>query len=381
MRKDTERGCAVMRILGNINGIIACCISLLAVCAGSSQSQQFSSLFKVESDEKFGFADRNGKTIVPPQFDDAGDFSEGLAYVAQGGKYGFLDSKGNLVIKPRYQRTKSFSEGRAAVRIDNKWGFIDRAGQLVIPATFYACNSFSESLALVLMERPPLNLPKGVFFGPGAEVSVKSKRLGYIDLGGKVKVTLALEGEVRGKVTKEGFDPDYIVYPKSFSEGLAPVLVSGQWGFLDTTGNLAIPPKFKEIHGFSESVAGVQMLDSSCGFIDKTGNMVIPGPFQSVCSFSEGTACVEARGKWGYIDGRGKAVIPYAYDEALPFSNGYAAVKKGSKWGYIDAKGSKAISFKFDLALPFGEGLAKVFVEGKQVYIDKTGKQIISSSQ
>jgi hypothetical protein len=374
-------GCGIMKILNLVTKTVICVITLLAIGVGNLRSQQIPSLFKIESDSKYGFMDINGKVIVRPQFDVAGDFSEGLALVAQGGKYGFLDSTGNVVIKLQYQLAKSFSQGRAAVRIDDKWGFIDKTGRLVIPATYYACDSFSDSLALVLMERPALHLPNGVFFGPGAEVSVKSKKLGYIDLNGKVKITLTIEGEVRGKVTKEGFAPDYIVYPKSFSDGLAPVLVSGQWGFLDTSGNVAIPPKFREIHGFSESLAGVQVLDSSCGYIDKTGNTAIPGPFVSVCSFSEGIACVEIRGKWGYINSSGKVLIPLAFDEALPFSHGFAAVKKGSKWGYIDARGSTAIPFKFDLALPFGDGVAKVFAEGKQLYIDKTGKQIFSSTR
>jgi hypothetical protein len=358
-----------------------CCITLLALWTGNSQSQQFSSLFKFERNSKYGFADHNGKIIAPPQFDDAGEFSEGLAFVALSGKYGFLDASGTLVIKPQYQLAKSFSQGRAAVRIDTKWGFIDKTGRLVIPAIYYACDSFSDSLALVLTERPALNLPAGVFFGPGAEVSVKSKKLGYIDPNGKMKIALTIEGEVRGKVTKEGFAPEYIVYPKGFSEGLAPVMDSGQWGFLDTSGKIAIPPKFKEIHGFSEAIAGVQLADSSCKYIDKTGNMAIPGSFESVCSFSEGTACVEARGKWGYITKSGRVLIPLAFDEALPFSHGYAAVKKGSKWGYIDTKGATAIPFKFDLAFPFGDSLAKVFAEGKQLYIDKTGKQIFSSDR
>jgi len=370
-----------MRIPNKFIAFIICSLSILTICSKNSEPQPFSILFRIDSDSKYGFADHNGKTIVPPQFDDAGEFSEGLAYVAQGGKYGFVDSAGNLVLKPQYQLAKPFSQGRAAVRINNKWGFIDRSGQLAVPATFYACNSYSDSLALVLLEQPVLSLPRGVTFGPGAEVSVKSKKFGYIDLNGKLKISLNLEGEVRGKVSKEGFDVEYVVYPRSFSEGMAPVLVSGQWGFIDTTGKIVVPPKFKETHGFAQSLAGVQMPDDSSAYIDKTGSFAIPGPFASVCSFSEGTACVESRGKWGYINNLGKYVIPLAFAEALPFSHGCAAVKKGSKWGYIDEKGSTIIPFKFDYALPFGDGLAKVFLGGKQIYIDKTGKEIFPSSR
>ena len=43
-------------------------------------------------------------------------------------KYGFIDKNGSFVIPPQYERARSFYEGRAAVQLNKKWGFIDKNG-------------------------------------------------------------------------------------------------------------------------------------------------------------------------------------------------------------------------------------------------------------
>ena len=42
----------------------------------------------VKLGNKFGYIDKSGKVKVNPQFDSAGDFSDGLALVALGRRYG-----------------------------------------------------------------------------------------------------------------------------------------------------------------------------------------------------------------------------------------------------------------------------------------------------
>ncbi|ECL3693363.1 WG repeat-containing protein, partial [Campylobacter coli] len=49
---------------------------------------------------KWGFIDKSGKFIVKPKFDEAWDFSEGLAAVGLNGKWGFIDKNGEFAIEP-----------------------------------------------------------------------------------------------------------------------------------------------------------------------------------------------------------------------------------------------------------------------------------------
>jgi WG containing repeat len=56
---------------------------------------------------------------IPPQFNIAYEFSEGLAPVKIGtgcelcGKWGFIDKTGKVVIEPRFEAVNDFSEGLA----------------------------------------------------------------------------------------------------------------------------------------------------------------------------------------------------------------------------------------------------------------------------
>ena len=53
---------------------------------------------------------------IPPQFEEADSFSEGLARVKSGNKWGYIDKTGKLVIQPQLDEANSFSEGVALVR-------------------------------------------------------------------------------------------------------------------------------------------------------------------------------------------------------------------------------------------------------------------------
>jgi hypothetical protein len=65
---------------------------------------------------KNGYFDLSGKLCVKPQFDDAGNFSEGFAPVTMGQNCGYIEKSGEYVIKPQFQSCGGFSEGVAPVR-------------------------------------------------------------------------------------------------------------------------------------------------------------------------------------------------------------------------------------------------------------------------
>src|SRR5438309_669023 len=97
--------------------------------AASAQAHSPEVLLIVENG-KYGYIDKTGRVVIEPQFTNAGEFSEGLAYVEINDLYGFIDTTGSLVIPPQFDEVESFSEGRAAVsNSSGKWGFIDRDGK------------------------------------------------------------------------------------------------------------------------------------------------------------------------------------------------------------------------------------------------------------
>ena len=79
--------------------------------------------------DKHGFADKDGKLIVPLIYDEAMTFSEGMAAVKQDGKWGFLDSTGKLVVPLKYTDAMSFHNNLAIVSNGSSYGFIDKTGK------------------------------------------------------------------------------------------------------------------------------------------------------------------------------------------------------------------------------------------------------------
>src|SRR2546426_190067 len=145
-----------------------------------------------------------------------------------------------------------------------------------------------------------------------------------------------------------------------FSDGLAQVMINGQWAYIDQTGNVIIDlkdmPKIDLIHPFSEGMAGI-IVDNKFGAIDKTGKLVIKLQFDDAGRFSEGLSAVRSGGKWGYVDTSGHMVINPQFDDADYFSGGLARVAIGGKVGRM-------------LITEVGE------IRGKVGYIDKTGKYV-----
>ena len=66
----------------------------------------------------------NIQWMIEPQFDGAGNFSEGMAGVEKDGKIGYINKEGKIVIEPQFDYADGFSEGMARVKKIGKWGFI-----------------------------------------------------------------------------------------------------------------------------------------------------------------------------------------------------------------------------------------------------------------
>src|SRR6476620_8297777 len=102
-------------------------------------------LFPISVKNKMGFIDVKGQVRIPPQFDMANLFSEGLALVGDWdpgrktdpvsrmwkAKYGFINPAGEVVVPPTFDQALNFKDGLAPVRVKKKWGFIDARGTVV----------------------------------------------------------------------------------------------------------------------------------------------------------------------------------------------------------------------------------------------------------
>jgi len=160
---------------------------------------------------RWGYINKTGKVVIKPQFDKAGDFSEGLAPVSIDGKWGYINRTGKVTIAPQFAEARSFSEGLAVIKVGggplrrlyvggdelrrsregggSGYGYVDKTGKMVIKPQFERASDFSNGLAQVWVGG-------GSYWGsdgerwlqqqqPGASRYVDGYRWGYIDKTGK----------------------------------------------------------------------------------------------------------------------------------------------------------------------------------------------------
>lgn len=77
-----------------------------------------------ESGGAWGYVDATGAWAIPPGFEAAGRFSDGMAPARQGGQWGFIGKRGQWLVPPQFQAVKAASQGVAAVESGGRWGVI-----------------------------------------------------------------------------------------------------------------------------------------------------------------------------------------------------------------------------------------------------------------
>jgi hypothetical protein len=265
--------------------------------------------------------------------------------------YGLEDANGNIIVPAgRYSQITMGSNYLLRVRAigsGQRFGLIDRSGREVVPAEFYNLD-FSEGFWL------------GRRVGGVSTNEDTNRRCVFFNSLGEDVFSVEWENA------------------QSFRDGFAAVRRNGKWGFIDTTGNVAVSFNYNSsscITRFSEGLIAVRV-DGKWGYINKSENVVIPFTFDEALSFSEGLAAVKSSDKWGFIDISGDVVIPFLYDNAQLFSDGLVAVVSDNKWGFINTTGDLIIPFIYDGASQFINGYALVSQNGMQMRIERSDNVI-----
>ena len=275
---------------------------------------------------------------------------------------GYINKEGVYVIPPRFDKGFDFNQGVARVVVDNQYGLIDTLGRFVQRPRYIEIQEFNEhGLAVV-------------------RYGNNNVRYGLVGRNGELINNLNLRE----------------IHP--FSEGLAAVKYKDGYGFIDTTGRLAIPDVYSRVSSFSEGLAAVQK-DGACGYINAKGEVVIPLEYSKCLDFNGGKAVVyKGIRKAGLVDRSGNLLIEPSvdrmlgfqegrglvrdekyrfyyiteqahlydgyYEKATEFKHGVAVVQVDGKWGIINQKGMELIPPKYDKIENFEEGYAKVRIQG-----------------
>lgn len=290
----------------------------------------------VQINEKEGLIDPDGKFIIEPVYDFCGDFSEGMAHVVKEDdgkfKHGFTNKNGDVFFKNYFNNnTGDFHDGLAVFEIDLKFGYVDKNGEIVIEPSYSYAYDFSEGLAMVADDK---------------------YKCGFINTKGELVIPFNFDHDAYDAYNIQGF-----------VNGLGAVCENGKYGFINSNGEYVVAPEFEDIEKFSDGIALVY-INGLWGYIDEMGEYAIEPQFKHATSFSYGYAFARLTetsnsydsGGYGLIDKTGKFITP----TNLIYENG----------GGYTFIGEWSIGFHHDLAR-----IAKE--EGDRfAYIDKTGKSV-----
>ena len=111
---------------------------------------------------KWGFVDETGNLVIPLKYDEAWNFSEGLAVVKNNNKYGYIDKTDNMVIPLKYEKAGKFTGEVAMVKNNGKFGYINKTGVEILPMEYTSAREaeiYKETAVRVEAERKEIEPP------------------------------------------------------------------------------------------------------------------------------------------------------------------------------------------------------------------------------
>jgi hypothetical protein len=191
---------------------------------------------------------KKGKPITTKTWEDAGEFSEGLATVKENGKWGFIDTSGKKIIDTKYDIVSNFSKGAAIAKLNNEFFLINKKGEPIGNARYEAAG-----------------VP-----GNGTFPVQKDKLAGLIDSKGNVIVD---------------FKYNSILY---MTEDRVWAAKDNKWGLLDNKGKALTEFIYQGAYDFKDGFARV-MLNDKAGIVNKSGKIILPAEYQSLGSIYKST--------------------------------------------------------------------------------------------
>lgn len=240
---------------------------------------------KKDNSYKCGFINDEGKFVIEPQFDNAGDFSGGAATVQKGKNYGILSKDGKFV-SVDCDFMSDFSNGYARISKNGKDALINTNGEITIP--------YSNDLRFEY------------YYENGDYVLGCIGNFEDEDYGEKCAY-------IRKKDGKRITDYKYSAMGNGglgsaeFSEGIAVAIINRKINLIDENGNEILQTDYYQAPGevtFHKGLLKVAKDDTyqKYGYINKEGKAIIPLEYTNVCISENGYIFAQKEREVGYIN-------------------------------------------------------------------------------
>ncbi len=248
---------------------------------------RYSDLLLARARSCTGVINAKGDWVVPPIFDEIGDFSGGLAVAkfppsraagknACNSRACYIAQDGRIVFPKRFSNAYAFVEGFAAIAVvteknEERWGIINKAGDVVLEPSYKYIAVWKNGIALLFLDDRTKQLYdcRTKSFGIKANhitalgnqmyaVQLKSNP-GSFHLQRSWKELCTIQPEVVVNGFCGGFDENTV--GPSLVPFFTEVGTVKRFGWLDRSGQVRIPPNFSYAREFSEGLAGFYIPD------------------------------------------------------------------------------------------------------------------------
>lgn len=305
-------------------------------------------LYYVKEGTRQGFLNARQQPIFMTEETINTNVSEDYVIYTNEKKKGFINIRTGNKIEAEYEEAYDFSEGLAAVQKEGKIGFIDTAGKLVIPCKFYnkGLNYFKSGLCGVRAQDPEIPESHIHYIDKAGNVVIDDgfqyampfyEELAFVMKNGEWYVIDSQGSRKSG----QSFGPYENKVPGRFKNGVATVLQNGKYGVIGTEGEFVIAPEYEELLEL-ENEKIVFKQDGKYGYMKQSGKQIIEPQFALLSNFKNSVATFTADNKVGLISDKGKTVLPAQYEKIELLDNGIIKVFTDEKhYFYADEKGNK----------------------------------------
>ncbi len=338
---------------------------LLTACALGGAFANFtladdSCLYPARYGDAWGYMDIKGNQAIEALFDQESYFHDGFAVVAKAGLRGYLDIHGKFYPMPHCDHLGNFSGGIAKVSVA-----AEKDGSTDTHSDVYYINNKMMRISNVSFsdgkEASNGIAPVKISANDNAKDTDNSDRWNAIGIDGKL-------------ISNRNFSD-----VGQYAMNRMAVLSKGAWGYIDSSGAMAIPPKYENASEFSDGLACIS-INGTWGYIDLNGHLKVDCKYERATNFSSKHAAVVLIGqdKWSIINLQGDIVASNICHEILPFKFGHAPASMNGRWGVVTPSGQWRVPPIYDYMSSFYCELLRVgiFAYKKHCYINLDGKEI-----
>lgn len=368
---------------------------------------------------KWGFLNKRGEEILPAEFEEIGEFEDGVTYVIKGNKYGLIDDQAKFLLEPKYTAVGLFDKfghcwfaesgkiGKKTGKLSGaKYGVIDKNGKVLIPAKYGSLGYFYRFREKDKQRIESFDAEMSNAFGMYA-LEKPLRRLfepqNYLNVALSTAKTPGKADSLRTIFSLVEFLPeaDYFYYTKAI---VPPASLMGvlkhsftthtpiawaKFGVMSSRGSVLIPEKkFDVVNCPSDGIALVGKVKKKKM---KYGYYNIESRYlkefdanETLSSYVDGVGQIQNKDDKTYyfVDKSGNRITDI-YRFAAGFDRGLCIVQENvnGKFGVIDNKGQTVIPFEYDdVRTNFSEDLLCVCKNGHWGAVDRMGNLVIPMS-